>query len=689
LPRLTFWSAMCFLKLFQSQRLRGCLALFAVMSLCLTPPARGDELAEPGHEDLGALSLEDLMTLEITSVSKQRQKTADSPAAIYVITQDDIRRSGMNSIPELLRLSPGLTVSQVSANQWAVSARGFHDVFADKLLVMMDGRTIYSPLFSGVYWDQQDYVLADLDRIEVIRGPGATLWGANAVNGVINITSKSARDTQGFLADTTLGTEDQIGSLRYGGRFDDRTFYRAYVKYRDTDDSVTLTNERAHDGWESLRGGFRIDRYATDTDTFTLQGDAYSGSSGETLAFPSFSVPFNHQVDTTARIGGANILARWTHVVSATSDFDLQLYYDRVERKDAELTYHLDTWDIDFNHRFELTKSQHLIYGAGLRLQRDLDLGAGPLFLTPEQRTTYIASAFVQDSLTLIPDRLQLFLGTKLESNSYSGFEVQPGARMMWTPNASNSVWASVSRAVRTPARYEQDITRTVRGVPTGTPLPGQTDVVGNPDFESETLIAYELGYRFNLGKNVSVDLAGFYNDYDKIRSVATGSPFLNGSPAPLHLVVPLTFGNKIQGATYGGEVAATWNVTDQWRLSGSYSLLFADFRTNSAAVDPQQIRDLERSAPRNQFQIHSAYQLSRDIDVNAALYYTDNIGQFGIPSFVRVDANVAWRPTKGLEWTVGVQNALDDQHPEFASQVGDRRSEVEWTFYTQLVFKW
>jgi iron complex outermembrane receptor protein len=350
---------------------------------------------EAVDEELFNMSLEDLMNVEITSVSRYKQRVSQAPGAVSVISQDDIRRSGMTSIAELLRLSPGLDVARVHANQWAITSRGFNDVFANKLLVLMDGRTVYTPAFSGVYWDTVDYVLPDLDRIEVIRGPGATLWGANAVNGVINITSKSARDTQGWLFDGVAGSEEQIGSVRYGGKIDDRTYYRIYGKYRNVDDAVFSGGERAQDGWEAMRGGFRIDRYASDQDTFTVQGDAFTERTGETATFASFIPPaFLQRVDRVGNQSGGNVLARWTHVVSPLSDFSLQLYYDDVRRSDPYGKYTVDTFDIDFQHRFELTPGQQLIWGTGypkprweLPMDKELQfVGEALDFYTPKDR---------------------------------------------------------------------------------------------------------------------------------------------------------------------------------------------------------------------------------------------------------------------------------------------------------------
>ena len=672
---------------------RGALSVLLAAALFLAAPARGEE----GEDDLAAamkglsaMSLEDLMTLEVTVVSKQKQKVSQAPAAVTVITPDDIRRSGMTSIPELLRLSPGLSVARVDAGKWAISSRGFNDVFANKLLVLMDGRTLYTPAFSGVYWDAVDYVLPDLERIEVVRGPGATLWGANAVNGVINVRTRSARDTQGWLVQGLGGTEEQIGSVRYGGTIDDRTYYRAYGKFRVVDDAVVADGDRAHDGWESLRAGFRIDRYATDKDTLTLQGDAYGERAGQTASLPTFVPPtFSRSVDHVGNHGGGNVLARWTHVVSPTSDFAVQVYYDNVRRTDLFGEYSVDTFDADFQHRFELAKGHDLIWGLGARLQSDRFSGRNGLTVDPTTRDAYLLSAFVQDDVTIVPDRLHVILGSKFEQNSYTGFELQPSARLLWTPDARNSVWASVSRAVHTPSRVDEDARIALfRTLDPGSGLPVQLDVVGNTEVESEKLTAYELGYRAQATKSLSLDATVFYNRYDDLLSMSQQSPVFDPTQMPPRLLIPAVWANTRRAEAHGVEVAANWNVTDQWRLSASYTWLNLFVHSSSSDRSPQPESSTEDAVPRNQAQIRSYYDVTKDLEFNAAAYYVDALGGPGVPGYVRIDLGVTWRPAKDVELSLGVQNLLDDRHPEFDGQFSTQRSEMQRAVYGQLLVR-
>jgi iron complex outermembrane receptor protein len=400
---------------------------------------------------LADLSLDELMNLQVTSVSKSKQRIGDSAAAVTVITQDDMQRSGLHQIPEILRLSPGLFVQQ--GNQftgWSVSARGFGALFSNKLLVLDDGRTVYTPLFSGVYWNTVDYPIPDLDRIEVIRGPGATLWGSNAVNGVINIISKDAKDTQGLMLNSTVGTSASDVSVRYGGQIDDDTYYRIYTKGTVDNDLQFSPNPVGENNQsQDARAGFRVDHYSSDTDTVTVQGDGFNQSASDQLINGQVLPDYGHDYRS-----GENLLARWTHVVSDTSDLSLQTYYDHIDFRDGYSTFHGDTFDVDFQHRFELMPNHEIIYGLGGRLLAN-DVGSATLphpVVDPSARDTYQLSGFIQDTIALVPDRLHLIVGTKLEQDSFTGFDFQPSARLLWTPSEKTSVWGAVSRAIRTPS---------------------------------------------------------------------------------------------------------------------------------------------------------------------------------------------------------------------------------------------
>src|SRR6202165_2341930 len=440
------------------------LCLLSVLGVFLTVTTSAQN--QPNIPDVPAITLEDLMNLQVTSVSKRAQKLADAAAAIFVITQDDIRRSGASSIPEALRMAPGLEVARIDENKWAIGSRGFNGRFDNKLLVLIDGRSVYTPLFSGVYWNVQDVLLEDIDRIEVIRGPGATLWGANAVNGVINIISKKTKDTQSAVVTAGAGSEERgSGGFRYGSKIGD-TSYRAYGKYFNWGPSVYPSGMTAHDGWDALRGGFRADWTPAGADSLTLQGDIYRSKYGETLTGPSLSSPYSGTCPNNGKYSGGNILGRWNHS-SEGSSMSLQMYYDNMTIADNSLFVdHQNIFDMDFQHGFHVGDSQQFVWGLGYRSIRDRNDSSFSVSLQPNQVTLNHFSAFVQDEISLVDNRLRLTFGSKFEHNDFTGFEVQPNARLLWTLTPNQSVWTAVSRAVRTPALTEEGLRLNSAAIP-------------------------------------------------------------------------------------------------------------------------------------------------------------------------------------------------------------------------------
>lgn len=435
------------------------IAILFIM-LCATRLPAADLKAE---EDIFTLGILDLMNTKVTTVSRKPQQLANAAAAIHVITQEDIRRSGATSIPEVLRLAPGVQVARIDANKWAISIRGFNGRFATKLLVLMDGRSVYSPLFSGVFWDLQDTVLADIERIEVIRGPGAALWGANAVNGVINIITKSSAETIGGHVNFGGGTEERsFATARYGMSLSEATNLRVYGKYVDRDAQADAAGNRAHDNWHTTRGGFRLDSQDRDGDLLTFQGDYLDGKRGETAQISQLPTPLDpavsHSVNLENPVSGGNLLARWQRNLSATSSFSGQLYYDHATLNAFNTRAKTDTFDLDFQHRFACGSKQDIVWGLGFRFGHDEIDNSFTINFLPAERDSQLYSAFVHDEIALVPEYLSLILGSRFEHNRYSGFEIQPNGRLLWTPDPHHTVWASVSRAVRTPSRGEQDI---------------------------------------------------------------------------------------------------------------------------------------------------------------------------------------------------------------------------------------
>ena len=637
--------------------------------------------------DLTELSLEELMEIEIISASKKEERLFEAAAAVYVITGEDIRRSGVTSIPEALRMVPGMEVAHIDANKWAITSRGFNDLFANKLLVLIDGRSVYTPLFSGVFWEAQDVLLEDVERIEVIRGPGAALWGANAVNGIINILTKSARDTQGGFLVTGVGSEERgFGCFRYGGKVGEEVYYRVYAKYFNRDNFVHASGKEAADGWDVLRGGFRMDWDISDHNSLTLGGDIYDGDAGLTYrVIDSLEPPYERTFDFAVPIKGGDVLGRWEHTFSDVSDLALQLYYDRAEREDAVVEGYLHKFDVDFQHRFGSGECQEIVWGFGYRFMSDEISGDFLMSVHPERRDYDLLSAFAQDEITFVEDRLRLTLGSKFEHNDYTGFEIQPNVRLLWTPHDRHTAWGAISRAVRTPSRGEDD-TRIVREVlPSGLispDFPTAIVVLGSRDFESEELLAFETGYRVRPTDRFFLDVAAFYSLYDKLLTVEPGTPYREAFPPPEHVVVPLIADNKMEGETYGVELEGDCRVLDWWRLRAKYAYLQMQIHLyEGSSYTPGE--DWEGISPHHQLSLRSSMDLPGRLELDLEGRYVDDLPDIDIQSYLSCDIRLGWNPIENLEATVVGQNLLNDHHPEFrAPHTPSLPTEVERGVY-------
>lgn len=662
------------------RRLGVALIAFFVVSLGWTGHATA---AEEAQRDLTEVSLEELLDVKVFSVSKRAESRLTAAAAVYVITQDDIRRSGVTSIPEALRLAPGVHVARVNSNQWAIGIRGFTSRLSRAVLVLIDGRSIYSPLFAGVFWEVQDTLLEDVDRIEVIRGPGATLWGANAFSGVINIITRTAKETQGVLVTGGGGTEERaFGAFRYGGALDHGLNYRVYGKFFDRDAGFHQ-GTGDFDAWHMGQAGFRADWAAGEADSLTLQGDVYEGRAGERTAIASFSAPFSETVEDDTALSGGNVLGRWRHAFGSTSEARLRMYYDRTNRRQVSFEERRDTFDLDLNHNFRLRR-QEIIWGVGYRVTSGETDGVPTVQFVPSRRTDDLFSAFVQDDVTLVANRLRLTLGSKFEHNEYSGFEVQPSGRLVWTPHARHAVWASVARAVRTPSRVEHDLSLTSLVEPA---TPTFVRLTGDERFDSEQLLAYELGYRIHPTEEVFVDIALFYNRFTDLFSLEPGTPFLEPSPPPGHLVVPVFIGNGLGGEAYGVEVASDWRPFGWWRLAGAYSYLQLDLKPDAGSLDSTSEEAAEGSSPRHQVSLRSFMDLARQLELDLVLRYVSRLSSQDVGDYVGLDAGVTWHPVRSLDISVVGQNLLERRHPEFRS--GDTITEVERGVYGKATWRW
>src|SRR5687767_11590154 len=623
--------------------------LLVVGILCAASAAGAQE--DPETPDRGALkrlSLEELFNLEVTSVSSKAEPLSEAAAAVRVVTGDDIRTMGALSIPEALRYVPGVEVARVDSRQYAITARGFNGTVANKLLVLIDGRSVYTPLFSGVFWEAQDTFLEDVDQIEVIRGPGATVWGANAVNGVINVISKSSRETQGLLVTGGGGTVERgFGGARYGGTLGPNAFFRVYGKVFDRDASLRPNGQDAGDAVRMGQGGFRADWSPPTSNAFTLHGDLYGGA---------IQQPSTDDVE----ISGGNVLARWTRRFSPHSDLQLNVYYDRTNRTiPSVFEEKLDTYDAALRHRFAAGGPFDIVWGVGYRQSFDRIRNSAGLAFLPEHLKRQVFSGFVQNEMALAERRLLWTAGSKVEHNDYTGVEVQPSTRLAWTPSAKQTVWAAVSRAVRAPSRIDRDLF-----LPADPPY----FLAGGPGFDSEVLRAFELGYRAQPRSGVNASIATFYNAYDKLRSVEPGSPTV--------------LANGLEGSSHGLETSAAVQARGWWRLSGGYTFLKLELEATNGSADTTQLKQTGDS-PRHQWFLRSSMTLPHDLALDVGVRSVGELPNQGIPSYVACDGRPGWQPSNAVEIAVVGSNLFEPQHPEFGTATS--RREVERSVYGKI----
>jgi iron complex outermembrane receptor protein len=605
------------------------------------------------------LSLEELMNIEVTSVSKKAEKLSGAASAVQVITSEDIRSSGAKTLPEALRLAPNLQVAQVNSSQWAISARGFNNVLANKLLVMIDGRSVYTPMYAGVFWDVQNILLEDVDRIEVISGPGGTLWGANAVNGVINIITKSAKDTKGLFVEAATGTNmPASGSLRYGGQVNNDLAYRVYGTGFKMGNTLESNGSKSNDNWPMVQGGFQLDWTPSSKDQITLQQNIYSGR------------PNPDAVPLSVVARGDNIGIRWSRKSSDKYNFQLQGYYDHTWRDFKNgLKEDLKTYDLDWNNQYQLAQRHMLSFGSGIRLM-DHNMTNLELFgFLPAQKSLYLFNVYLQDEITLVEDKLRLTVGSKVEHNSYTGFEFQPNARLAWTPKKDQTIWAAVSRAVRTPARIDRDFSVSL--------TPEIPLIAANDDFVSETVLAYELGWRLQPADNTSISLATFYNTYDNIRTV---EPLSSAA-------YPVVFGNGVKGNAYGVELSATYQPRNWWRLRGGYTFMKKDLSLKPGSRDTNQ-GTAESNDPANQFLVQSTVNFARNFEFGTVFRYVDNLTKPYVPHYFGLDLRLGWHVSKSLELNVVGQNLLDRQHAEFIPDSPSPRL-IQRSLYGKLTWRY
>ena len=638
--------------------------------------------------DLTKATLEDLMDIQVTTASKKQEKLSHTASAIFVITSQDIRRSNATNIPDLLRMVPGLDVAQINANTWAISARGLNGRFSNELLVLLDDRSVYTPTFDGVFWDVLDLPLEDVERIEVIRGPGASVWATNAVNGVINIITKKASDTPGAIVVAGGGTVDQgFGTVQYGGNVGKSTSFRTFAKYLNDDHFPNPAGQDGGDGWGLSRIGFRTDTTLSPSDTVTFEGDLYGGQEGNPgLGITSITSPAVPDVEVEANLGGGFVQGVWNHTYSPDAGTSLQVSYDAYKRNDV-LGERRGTSAIAFQHRFAWGDRQNLIWGIEYRYSQSRTVGSLIVALDPPNHDTQLFSSYVQDEIAILPDHLFVTVGTKLENGYFSGFDVEPSARVAWTPSPERTLWAAVSDADRSPAAIDTSIVSNLGGF-TGPNGPVALRLLGNPNLGSEKTIAYEAGYRISLAEQLSLDFAAYYNGHYDQETTEPGAPFFEATPAPPHVVLPLIHGNLMRGESHGFEVAANWRVLSRWTLSPGYAFEQIHMHLDPTSQDTTSVGAAEGSSPVHSAQLRSHLALSHDLSWDASAYLVDRLTDPVIPAYTRFDTGLTWQWNKKSSLRFVGQNLLKDRHEEFVDSTGSagttlikRRAYAEWTW--------
>jgi iron complex outermembrane recepter protein len=621
--------------------------LFFFLSYLLTNIAFSSPKA-PLAQDIADLPLEELMNIKVSTVSRKSEKIKDLPAAVFVISQEDIRRSSANSIPELLRMAPGLSVARIDTNKWSVTSRGYSGRFADDLLVMIDGRTVYSPLFAGTFWETLDLPLEDIERIEVIRGPGGTIWGANAANGAIHILTKHTKDTQGNLVTAGGGSEERgFATVRHGGRIGESLHYRLYSKGFTRDNSFNLNG--ANDSWRMGTVGFRADWTVNANNAITFQSQYYGGKAGQNTTFIS---PLNPETETTriedANLSGGHALLRWQRTPDNQSSTVLQAYYDHTRRDELSFRESRHTVDVDFQHRFPLTMPFHqdIVWGGGYRWTGD-HMGINlPIFFNPARRDLQTENVFAQTDIPLIKDKLKLTTGLKFLNNTYSNGHFLPNARFLWTPDSHQSFWASATRSLRLPSRFERDGNQMIKD--------GAEFIrrINNPGITSETLWGFEVGYKRQLTADLSVDIAGFFNDYSNSTSEREIAPDTIQVTDQRHTQI------------YGFEVFGEWRALSKLRFIPSYSHL----QIRNKVPEGQEAESGED--PKHQFTLRSQLDLTHNVELDAFFRHIDKLSGLKIQSYQALDLRLSWKPMPKMEVSLIGQNLLQSHHQEFVPEL-------------------
>lgn len=658
--------------------------------LSQTPSAQGSQNTQTRTPDLTQTSVEDLLNVEVTSVSKKQEKLSKTPAAVFVITREDIARSGATNIPDLLRMVPGFDVAQVNQSTWAIASRGFNDVYSNELLVTVDGRIVYTPSFGGVFWDTINMPLEDIERIEVIRGSGGSIWGANAVNGIVNIITKGASDTHGAFISAQGGTQNYgEATAQFGGKAGSATDYRVYETYSNQGALHLQDGTNGGDASHMNRIGFRADTTLTAKDTLSVQGSLYQRDNGTPTTILSSITGTPVPGNTLFRTSGGFVQAAWHHTSSDRFDTTLQVSYDQGHRADL-LNENRRTLRADFQQRYLWGSRQTLVWGLDFA-NSDSDTKGSILFsLDPKDRNLSMGSVFIEDEIAIIPDKLFFTIGTKVEHEFYNGFGDMPTARLAWLASSKQTFWAAVSRSIRTPSARDTNSRTNLGEIGQSGGVPVVLSIFGNPDIQNEAEVNWDAGYRAQIGNRFSVDLALFYDHDTGQLTDEPGTPFMETNPGPPHLVMPLIYGNLMSGEAHGIEMFGRWKVFDRWTLSPGAAFEEIHMRLDPSSHDTDSVAAADGTSPDISVQLRSHIVLPHRLAWDASAYYVGRLPDLAVPPYTRLDTGLTWSWRDNLSFSVFGQNLLKAQHLEFIDSTGSERSTLmrrggyakfTWTF--------
>lgn len=642
-------------------------------------------MAESASDTLSDLDFDELMQLKITSVSKKSEKLSEAAAAVYVVTEDEIRRSGATNIPEALRLVPGVDVAQIDPNKWAVSIRGFNGRFANKLLVLIDGRSVYTPSFSGVYWEYFDYLMPDIARIEVIRGPGATLWGANAVNGIINIITREAGENPGGMLSVSAGNEYKGVGVRQGGEISENMQLRAYAKGKRLDESVNTSGEGQDNGGDYLQTGFRLDTQPNDQQSLTFQGDLYRDDLNQEHTLPTYQIPYSEIVNDSIDAKGGNVGMRWGMLTGLDSEITAKVNYDFYDHQEIKYSEDRNTFNVELQHQFSPFNNHDLIWGGGYRFSENNFTSSKYVGLQSVIGDSEIWNLFVQDSIRFPEQNITLTLGTKLENNNYTGTEIQPNIRVAWVPAEKVTWWGAISRANRTPSRADTE--STVFANATNSVV---TIVHGNKNFQSEQLDAYEVGVRWVMMPQLSLDFSTFYNVYENLRSSTLAS--VDYSHYPDYVISNLLLANNVHGTSKGFELLMNWQATPASRFRFVYNFLDIDLEDSEENEGSSTIISLDEDRSlEHKLSLWGSFDLSRAIELDVRLYYNAerSWSEKKIDAIVDADLHLGWQATKSLSLSLVGRNLLHSAEQSFITESWESASAIERSVFLNGTLKW